>query len=83
MIQDRLDYVFKFEYAYKLGDCITFCDYDEECDKLKVEWNKNHYIQIQVKLKIGVNIKIYKNLNFSFTTLDAGQALEWQDMECR
>lgn len=33
-----MDYVLNFEYNYKLGDCITFCEYDS-CKKLKRKWN--------------------------------------------
>ena len=34
-----MDYVLNFEYSYKLGDCITFCEYNS-CKKLNRKWNK-------------------------------------------
>ena len=34
-LQLKLNYVFNFEYKYKLGDCVTFCERSKCKDLLK------------------------------------------------
>ena len=46
-VQAKLDYVFNFEYKYKLGDCFQFCERTKECPKLKEKYNTNAYLSLQ------------------------------------
>ena len=55
-LQAKMWYVLKYEYGYKLGDCLTFCDKDAECPDLKAQGNiservdLNNYMNFQVCL---------------------------------
>ena len=39
-------YVLKYEYGYKLGDCLTFCEKDAECPDLKAQGNISERVDL-------------------------------------